>query len=103
MCALLALSPVRIVEGAHLHLHVRASDPVTILPEHGGAGGQAGVVPGDGVVVGCAVPPRVRIMIIWFMLHFFHLLLRLFSHLTFGKHFLTPGIDPMSSRKPYLK
>ena len=64
MCALLALSPVRIVEGAHLHLHVRASDPVTILPEHGGAGGQAGVVTGDGVVVGCAVSPRVRIMII---------------------------------------
>ena len=58
---------------------------------------------GDGVVVGCAVSPRIIIMIILWFFSFFHLLLRLFSHLTFGKHFLTPGIDPMSSRKPYLK
>lgn len=65
-------------------------------------------MPGDGVVIGRALSPAVTIIDIKDkrrkeelpIIH--HLRLMLFSHLIFGKHLLTPGIDPMSSRKPYL-
>ena len=54
--------PVRSLEVPHLHVRAPDPRPVTILPEHCGPRGQAGIVTRDCVVIGRALTPGVIIV-----------------------------------------